>query len=572
MFLFKVFLLLMTLMSVNLFGQSLESLVPDAPTSFQKSLPIKATNLKSALETLSGVQVLSSGGFGRFSSLSMRGTSSKDITFSLEGIRLNSPAQGAYDFSQISELGFSDIKLIQGGYSPFSTSLGGQIHFKLPSDKVIETKMGWGSYDYFSFLHRLPNASFSFESAKNDFLYKREEAFLKRYQNESSRLNFSLWHEIGNHRFFSYTSLIDRQLPPPISNLNAQYQKHFQSISPLLAYQGQSANWIWSAWAKFEMQENEFVDDLGHNQIWYSGINIRNTSYLNSKISWQNGLEWTQDFLFQSNLESNQRHSISLSSSAFWNPAAGQVIHPRVRFELLTDLKSKLSAHPGIGGIHFLNPYFSTLWNIGFSSRAPNFSELYYTIGNFRPNSNLKRENSIHGDFGWEWRALSGFKLIQAFFFARTSNTIVIEEIEDEFYQSVNEGKSRISGLETELYFFHWDGFQFKSNYTLTFSKLNNQSRPLLAKHRFFLSPELQIIPSWSLALILNAQSSTRPSAFSDQKTPSQFDLSLSTNLKILKWNITLEVLNLLRQNLQRDPDYPEPSETHFKVFLTYQF
>ncbi|MGA0162645.1 MAG: TonB-dependent receptor plug domain-containing protein [Bdellovibrionota bacterium] len=572
MFLFRIILILASLMSGNLFAQSVESLVPDAPTSFQKSLPTKETELKSALETLSGSQVLSTGGFGRFSSLSMRGTSSKNISFSIEGIRLNSPAQGTYDFSQISGLGFSDIKMIQGGYSPFSTSLGGQIHFRLPTDKVIETRIGWGSYDFFSLLQRVPNASFSFESAKNDFLYESEGSFLRRSQNESLRLNFSFWQEIGNHRFFSYMSLIDRQLPPPVSNLEAQYQKHFQSFSPMIAYQGRSADWMWSAWARFETQENEFVDSLSHNQIWYSGADFRNSYQLGPQVSFQNAIEWTQDILFQSEFDSKQRHSFALSSSALWNPASGQMIHPRLRFEWLTDLKSKLSAHPGVGGIHFLSPTFSTLWNIAFSSQAPSFNELYYSVGNFRPNPNLKRENSIHGDLGWEWKAASGLKLTQAFFFARTSNTIVIEEVENDFYQSVNEAKSKIWGIENELYFFHWKGFQLKSSYTFTFSKLNNQARPLLAKHRFFLSPELQIIPSWSLALLLNAQSSTRPSLFSEQKTPSQFDLSLKTTLKVLKWTLALEVSNLLRQNLQRDPDYPEPAETHFKVFLTYQF
>ncbi len=522
--------------------------------------------------TQSGTQVLSSGGFARFSSMSMRGASSKDVVFSLEGVRLNSPAQGTFDLGQISTFGLAGAHVVLGGYSPYSTSLGGQVHLKLSSEPVIESKIGWGSFNFFSFSQRVPGASLSFESSQNDFLFKNGTIYQKRIQNESLRANLRFWHQTENHQFFLHTSLIQRQLPPPASDLTAQFQKSFQSISPLVAYLGQRSSWSWSLWTQFENQDNELLEGSSQNQIWYSGANLKQKFFIGSKISGHYGLEWTQDHLFHADFQSKQRHTLSLSSAALWSPHAGQTIHPRVRFEMVTDLNSKLSAHPGLGGIHFLHPEFSMLWNVGYVSRSPNFSELYYSLGSFKPNPRLERENSIQGDAGWEWKSRRRIKLVQSLFLSRTSNTIVTTEALNGTYQSSNAGRSSVWGLENDAFFYASDFLELQASYTFSSSKLNGRPLPYFSKHIFFLSPDLRLSPLWRLSPAFFARSSARSAVFSNRMIPPQFDLRLRSSYQWMKWRFHLEIFNLLRRNLQRDPDYPDPSETHFKISMSYQF
>lgn len=88
------------------------------------------SDLPALLRRVPGIIVMQSGGSGSVASVFSRGSESDHTLVMIDGVRLNSPYFGGYDFSQLSTAGLERIEVIRGPYSALwgSDAIGGVIN------------------------------------------------------------------------------------------------------------------------------------------------------------------------------------------------------------------------------------------------------------------------------------------------------------------------------------------------------------------------------------------------------------------------------------------------------------
>lgn len=90
----------------------------------------QASTVASLLRRVPGLTVIRSGDFGSVTSVFTRGTDSNQTLVLFDGVRLNSPYFGGYDFSQLSTAGLARIEVVRGPYSALwgADAVGGVIN------------------------------------------------------------------------------------------------------------------------------------------------------------------------------------------------------------------------------------------------------------------------------------------------------------------------------------------------------------------------------------------------------------------------------------------------------------
>jgi len=104
--------------------------VPVTVISSEEIQDSQQSDLPELLRRVPGVIVMSSGGTGGVTSVFTRGTESDHTLVMFDGVRLNSPYFGGYDFSQLSTAGIERIEVIRGPYSALwgSDAVGGVVN------------------------------------------------------------------------------------------------------------------------------------------------------------------------------------------------------------------------------------------------------------------------------------------------------------------------------------------------------------------------------------------------------------------------------------------------------------
>lgn len=112
----------------------------------------RMTNLSQVLEKEAGIQVRQFGGFGSFSSVSLRGSTSEQVMIYLDGVLLNDASGGGVDLSTISLEDVAAVEIYKGSV-PIQfgkASIGGVINIKtLRAQDGLNGNVsgGYGSFD-----------------------------------------------------------------------------------------------------------------------------------------------------------------------------------------------------------------------------------------------------------------------------------------------------------------------------------------------------------------------------------------------------------------------------------------
>jgi outer membrane cobalamin receptor len=112
------------------------------------------------LSSVPGLYVKDYGGMGGIKTISLRGCGSNQTAVSINGMNINSSANGSLDFSNMPTSLFSELQVMRGGLSSYSGSgsLGGTVDLKLNAN--TEQSYG-GAISYGSFNTFSANANFS---------------------------------------------------------------------------------------------------------------------------------------------------------------------------------------------------------------------------------------------------------------------------------------------------------------------------------------------------------------------------------------------------------------------------
>jgi outer membrane cobalamin receptor len=167
--------------------------LPDDNPSFSSVIKKDAFESRSqtvteVVEKETAVQIRQSGGLGSFSSISLRGSSSNQVTVLIDGVPLNDGAGGGVDLSNIS-LNEVEAVEIYKGITPinFKGSIGGAVNIRTrrAADGLRSSlKVGYGSFNTF-----LINPLVSHKKGKFDYIIS--EDYL------SSRNNFGFTNDNG---------------------------------------------------------------------------------------------------------------------------------------------------------------------------------------------------------------------------------------------------------------------------------------------------------------------------------------------------------------------------------------
>ena len=146
----------------------------------------QVSDVSELLRNVSGVDIVRTGSSGKLTSLFMRGTDSKHTLVMLDGVKLNDPLNGGFDYTNLSTDNIKNIEIVRGGQSTLygSEAIGGIINittkkgfndFKL-SASVESGSFGtlkeWGNI---SGSTNLLNYSLSFSRLDTDGLFENDD-------------------------------------------------------------------------------------------------------------------------------------------------------------------------------------------------------------------------------------------------------------------------------------------------------------------------------------------------------------------------------------------------------------
>ena len=529
------------------------------------------------LDQKSGVNIRQDGGPAALKGLSIRGSTSKEVGVFFEGIRMNSFASGELDLGLISPMGLGNNFLIKGGHHSYSSSPQGALFLELPKTEATETQLVVGDYYTFGLYQRHPGISFSLDHSHNDYAYEINGQRQRREDNAHYRVNLRLWKRWSDGQVWAQLLNNNIQLPGPV-NL-AFNPVNSWTLRPMTALQLRFG--LWQLDTFFSYQRQTYDEDINHSISSIARLSHRRqiTENLAQEISFEESLDWLNAARF----ESPVRSLSLLTWNLLWNPTPTWLLNPQLQADFVSDLEEAWALTGTLGIKRALNTWLTLSHHWSYTSRVPNFNEMYFEIPpSFVSNKNLKREESLQVDLGWESQN-SNLTASQSVFLIRTNNTISSVST-DGIFQSQNSGAGARLGLENDIKY-RWSNWGLlRLSYELLIARIQSSNESLWRldpiksstkqlyqpihkaslSQSFFLGQVIEINPN------LVYRSSVRASSDNDE-IPQQWNAGLvlkarQTRLIPLETKLTIE--NILSWNREETFGYPLGSEPRVTLSL----
>jgi hypothetical protein len=523
-----------------------------------------------------GLLFKETGSLGKTTTLSLRGSQAQEVAVFLEGVPLNSPSEGAFDFGELSGIGLSQPRVIRGGYSLLSSQPNGSVNLSLPDEETTAIQISQGSYGFFGLGIESPHIAISLEQGNFEFPFEQNGLSLPRTNNFSQRLNLRTWHRTKSKQIWLQLLMVEQGIPG--STTLPTPRSEMRSLKPLAAFQFKYKRFQFHNWMSFKQQSNTNPDYASDSENRWISIGHRTENIFSIgtvQVPWN--LEWTLDKLWIEQNESGVhsspevpfRNTIAASAGILWNPIEKVLLHPRLRIEWLSDLPAEnISAHPGLGLKYSLHENLSLISNIAWISRAPNFNEMYFDIPPYiEKNTSLMRQNSFQGDVGLKWDS-EEISAEEVVFFDRT-NQLLQDDPDTPIYKILNRGVSLSFGLESRIEWRPNEKLKTQMSHTLTRAKLGGSTRNYQPTHH------LEWATSYSMTKHLVARvpfyyrSHVRAGAATIGQ---QFDLGVELAYETKWFTLTGVGHNLTGWNRYEVKDYPLGNEPTYLINMSAQF
>ncbi len=447
---------------VTVTATGVETAVDEAPTAVtvvtrDEMDDAQSGSVAAMLRRVPGVTVVGSGDDGKLTSVFTRGTNSNQTLVMLDGVRLNSPFFGGFDWSRLSTAGLNRIEVARGPYSALwgADAVGGVINLiphrerkKVGGRLLAEGgEYGWQRYE----------VSAGYASSKFDVHvsgYRRsgdgdlENSDFKGTQGLTTA-GFS-WGK-GSRLGLVYQDLsseIGIPFVTPSAPTPNRRQETKQRLIAIPLKWKIAAKWDLEVVASRVERDFDFQDP---DDPW--GYTFSNTEANTDQarlashhtlgghtISW--GAEWREDIVtdvnpFGVSLDGVSDSYLSAFAQDNWQIGGGFRLLFGVRWDDTDTWGSKTTGRVDFGWS--LADTFELRGGYGQAYRAPSLGELYAPIGG---NPALEPETSNSGELGVVYTPLSGHSRWQLNVFT----TDIDELIEFDYlsYENVNTGKARI--------------------------------------------------------------------------------------------------------------------------------
>ncbi|MGL4907899.1 MAG: TonB-dependent receptor plug domain-containing protein [Bacteroidales bacterium] len=376
-------------------------------------------SLSELLTDNSGIYIKSLGK-GAMSTASFRGTSSNHTKVTWNGINLNSPTLGNFDFASIPVFFTDNVTLYHGagGDNKASGSIGGTVDFTNSSHKIngrsIEVLSEYGSNLTFTeglsykdkFGQLAITSRLYYQSSQNNYEYLNKvltkDPFVERrknaeYMQTAAMQEFYYTLPKGTLSAIAWWQYDDRNLPPStIVNATAKENQKTHNLRSLISYNYNtlkvSASYLYGHNAYTRNFATYTADSSisNSNSIQLSG----EQSFQIKKLTLGYVANYRYDNVISNNFQNNHAERNAFGTSLFSSYQA---------FEWLT-LEGK-------GMLEFVGKYVGTTYNLGlkiypikdlciklanaYNYRVPTLNDLYWTPGG---NPNLSPEKGFSYD------------------------------------------------------------------------------------------------------------------------------------------------------------------------------
>ena len=471
-------------------------------------------NLSGLLKTQPSLSVREIGGQGSYSDLSIRGSTSDQVSVYLDGVLLNAASGGSVDLSQFPLDSIERVEIHKNRGPIEAKSAGGGIINIISKRRSHGNNLSFhsGSFDSYK-LHygtsasseqTLFNMMFDHQQAENDFTmlntnqtqynpYDDSIEPRRNNQAEFDSLYLQSRYQVDSLRsLHSSLRLSDKLNHIPDLKNTIDNSAFFQQKSLILNNKWtHKTDWdesrVYTTSLSYRVNDNDYTDrsstvGLGAQDNSYRSNNLTlSHSYQQKALEWLDGLELAaniqlsrEDFesvqrlgknFFVPDNETYRRNALSIVIEAPWTDPQGQLsIIPKIQLETLQDSSGDDNADQ----TEQLQSWFISILypgndNLDFSlqisqvQKAPGFSQRYadhgLTVGNPDLKSETARELSagISHSIQWQDSLLSTAVWSAQGFYRNYRDLIIINYDSRQIGHYENEADSEIAGLEFEL-------------------------------------------------------------------------------------------------------------------------
>ncbi|MBT9143714.1 MAG: Colicin I receptor [Dehalococcoidia bacterium] len=456
----------------------------------------KKTTVLEVLRGLPGLDVVQSGGTGAVTSVFLRGTKSTHTLVLIDGVEVNSPATGGFDFANLTVDNIERIEIIRGPQSTLygSDAIGGVVN--------IITKRGVGparweiSAEAGSFTSR--RASLATSGSVEPFHYSfsvsqfdtdgisRAKVGVEDDGHEnttlSTRFGFPVW-ENANLDFILRYADTTTELDAPVLGVGFVDALNYISDRESLVFSANFNQLLTNRWSHRlnTSISDENIEDKDPDTPWHNfKLNTRI-----SNINWQHEFTAGEMSTFIAGIEQEKQEGVSSGGVPLRENFDESITNRGYYFQHQWDWKEKfflttgirLDDHETFGsdtnysmGIAYLlsETPVKLRGNLATGFKAPTLNDLFWPATPWSAgNPALLPEESIGYDLGidfWGKRFYAG----ATYFYNKIENLITWAEVRPWFWTPSNIDKARTEGIELEVSFLPLDNLRITTNYTYT--------------------------------------------------------------------------------------------------------
>ncbi len=387
----------------------------------QEILNLNPTNINELLQTVSGLDLRQRGVGGVQADLSIRGGTFEQSLVLVDGVRLSDPQTGHHLMNlPLDVQDIERVEIIKGpaarifGQNAFAGAVN--IITRLPETFGVTAGLEYGE-------HNMTNVRTSISLPINGYKQKLSAAYRAsdgyRYNSDYSIANILYQSELnlenakfelkaghvdrdfGANGFYGNETFIDQYETVQTTFVSLQEKSQYGKlkVSPRVSYRRNVDNW------QFNRQDPEFFQNFHTTEVWTAELH---NSYSHKLGDLGFGVDYSYQHLDSSNLQDSTgvgvhtRNQLGLHLENRFL-LAQERLDLTVGLMLLQVTDYDLATYPGIDLGYALTNSLKAFSSVGWTTRIPTYTDLYYKDRGNEGNPNLTEETAFTYELGLKY-------------------------------------------------------------------------------------------------------------------------------------------------------------------------